>query len=55
MKVEAVGVISGVPNFQRRHMAKIVSATGQKNMRRIANELTSASLPISKIADQTSK
>ena len=49
------GRSAGLPNFHRRHIAKTVSATGQKKTSSIAKALTSVPLLIRMIADQTSK
>ena len=54
-KCKRSGLSAGLPNFQRRHIAKPVSATGQKNIRNMANELISFAWLNSKIADHTSK
>ena len=45
----------GFPVFNRRQIANPVSATGQKNIKKIANGLISVVRLISRIADQTSK
>ena len=54
-KCSRSGWPAGLPNFQRLQIASPVSATGQKNIKSIANALTSCSLLISKIEDQTNK
>ena len=45
----------GFPNFHRRHIAKPVSATGQKKTRSIEKALILVELLIRIIADHTSK
>ena len=52
-KCRRSGRPAGVPNFQRLHMAKTVSATGQKKIKRIANGLISEALFSSRMADHT--
>ena len=46
---------SAFPNFQRRQMAKPVSATGQKNIKSMANGLIASDWLTSKIEHQTSR